>query len=70
MCQDQEMRDQRLLTVPEVAQRLHCHPTTVKNLIRHGHIESVKMGRSRRIPADAVDALIDRLRHPATMRPA
>jgi excisionase family DNA binding protein len=53
----------RLLTVKEVACALRLGPTTVWHLIMAGEIESVVCGRrARRVPPEAVDAYVARLR--------
>jgi excisionase family DNA binding protein len=51
-----------LLTVTQVADRLGCGRTFVDELIGTGELEAVKLGRLRRIPASALDALVQRLR--------
>jgi len=51
-----------LLTVREVAERLGCGRTFVYELISSGEIETVKLGRLRRVPVAALDALVERLR--------
>jgi excisionase family DNA binding protein len=51
-----------LLTVPEVAARLRLSAKTVWRLVAATEIESVKVGRLRRIPPEAVAAYIARLR--------
>ncbi|MFE5239931.1 MULTISPECIES: helix-turn-helix domain-containing protein [unclassified Streptomyces] len=43
-----------LLTVPEVMARLKLGRSTVYDLIRSRRLVSITIGRSRRIPADAV----------------
>ncbi|MEU3720908.1 MULTISPECIES: helix-turn-helix domain-containing protein [Streptomyces] len=43
-----------LLTVPEVMARLKLGRSTVYGLIRSRRLVSITIGRSRRIPADAV----------------
>ncbi|MFC9202554.1 helix-turn-helix domain-containing protein [[Kitasatospora] papulosa] len=43
-----------LLTVPEVMARLKLGRSTVYDLIRSRRLTSITIGRSRRIPADAV----------------
>ncbi|MGX1482995.1 excisionase family DNA binding protein [Streptomyces griseus] len=43
-----------LLTVPEVMARLKLGRSTVYDLIRSRRLVSIPIGRSRRIPADAV----------------
>ncbi|MFC8173832.1 helix-turn-helix domain-containing protein [Streptomyces sp. NPDC057325] len=48
-----------LLTVPEVMARLKLGRSTVYDLIRSRRLVSITIGRSRRIPADAVREFID-----------
>jgi excisionase family DNA binding protein len=45
----------RLLTVEEAARRLSLGRTTVYALLKTGEITSVRVGRLRRIPAEALD---------------
>lgn len=52
-----------LLTVEEAARRLHISRTTCFRLVLAGEIESVTVGRLRRVPADAVPAYVAKLRH-------
>ncbi|MFE2055382.1 helix-turn-helix domain-containing protein [Streptomyces sp. NPDC059446] len=47
-----------LLTVPEVMARLKLGRSTVYDLIRSRRLTSITIGRSRRIPADAVQDFI------------
>lgn len=47
-----------LLTVPEVMTRLRLGRSTVYDLIRSRRLISITVGRSRRIPADAVREFI------------
>jgi excisionase family DNA binding protein len=51
-----------LLTITDVAERLGCGRTFVYELISSGELETVKLGRLRRVPVAALDALIARLR--------
>jgi len=51
-----------LLTVEEAARRLQIGRTTCYGLIRSGELESVPVGRLRRVPADAVPEFVARLR--------
>jgi len=51
-----------LLTVREVAERLGCGRTFVYELISSAELETVKLGRLRRVPVAALDALVERLR--------
>ncbi|MEU7114968.1 helix-turn-helix domain-containing protein [Streptomyces sp. NPDC046182] len=48
-----------LLTVPEVMARLKLRRSTVYDLIRSRRLVSITIGRSRRVPADAVRDFID-----------
>ncbi|WP_017972913.1 excisionase family DNA-binding protein [Actinopolyspora halophila] len=52
---------QTLLTVEQAAHRLAIGRTHMFQLLRNGEIASVRIGRARRIPTDALDAYIDRL---------
>ncbi|MEU6001576.1 excisionase family DNA-binding protein [Streptomyces sp. NPDC047197] len=54
-----------LLTVEEAAQRLRIGRTTCFRLVITGEIESVTVGRLRRVPPDALPAFVSRLRHRA-----
>ncbi len=51
-----------LLTPIEAARRLSLAQSTLYQLLTRGEIESVKIGRCRRIPMDALTDYIDRLR--------
>ncbi|MFD1150465.1 helix-turn-helix domain-containing protein [Saccharothrix hoggarensis] len=50
-----------LLTAEEAAERLGVGRTTMYRLIGSGEIESVQIGRLRRIPVTAVDAYARKL---------
>jgi excisionase family DNA binding protein len=50
-----------LLTPEEAAELLSVGRTTVYDLIRLGALASVKIGKARRVPADAVRQYVDRL---------
>ena len=50
-----------LLTVEEAAQRLALGRTTVYALLKDGQISSVRIGRLRRIPVEALAAYTARL---------
>lgn len=58
----QELEGKLLLTVDEAAQRLGIGRSHAYIYVLRGEIESVKIGRSRRIPAEALDAFVERLR--------
>ncbi len=55
-------RDQILLAPERAADQLSVGRTTIYALIASGDLESVKIGRSRRIPVDALVAYVERLR--------
>ena len=55
-----------LLTVEEAATALRLSKGTVKKLIRSTELDSVKIGASRRIPADALTAYVEQLKAQAT----
>ncbi len=59
-----------LLTIEEAADQLGIGRTLVYALVKAGEVESVQIGRLRRIPADALPAFLDRLRGLAADRPA
>ena len=49
----------------EAAEALRVSRTRIYELIRGGQLESVKSGRNRRIPAEALDEYVARLRDEA-----
>lgn len=51
----------RLMTVPETASTLRLSRSSVYELIRGKQLEIVKIGRSTRVPAAAVDRLVEAL---------
>jgi excisionase family DNA binding protein len=51
-----------LLTVEEAAKRLGVGRTLMYALVKDGEIESVQIGRLRRIPADALFRYLEQLR--------
>jgi excisionase family DNA binding protein len=55
------MTEPRLLTVEEAAKRLGMGRSFVYELVLKGELGSVRLGRARRIPVEAVDAFVDRL---------
>lgn len=59
--QPRQMPERVLLTVEEAAERLGISRTTTFRLVRTGEIESVRIGRLRRIHVDAVNAYAARL---------
>lgn len=55
-----------LLTVEQAAHRLSVGRTVMYQLIRSGQIETVKIGRLRRIPTDALRRYVNSLGQTAT----
>lgn len=51
-----------VLTVEEAADRLRIGRTLMYALVSAGEVESVRIGRLRRIPTDALDSYLLRLR--------
>jgi excisionase family DNA binding protein len=48
-----------LLTAPEIAAQLHCHPKTALDMMSDGRITSVRIGRQRQARQSWVDAFVD-----------
>ncbi len=53
-----EPTEDRLLTVPEVAERLRVHPITVRRHIKAGRLRAVRFGRSVRVRASDLEAFL------------
>ena len=53
-----------LFTMEEAAEVLSVSRSTVYDLVRMRLLDTVLIGRSRRVPASALKELIDRLRAP------
>lgn len=51
-----------VLTIEEAAERLGIGRTLMYALVSAGEVESVRIGRLRRVPTDALDAYVMRLR--------
>lgn len=56
------MTQRLLLPVEEAGEVLGLKRSKMYELISEGKIESVKIGKSRRIPVDALEAYVARLR--------
>ncbi len=50
--------DRLLLTVPEAALRLGVGRSFLYGLLMSGEVESIKLGRSRRVPVTALDKFV------------
>jgi excisionase family DNA binding protein len=53
-----EVPDVRFLTVAEVAELMRVSKMTVYRLVHNGELPAVRVGRSFRVPEDAVDAYL------------
>jgi excisionase family DNA binding protein len=53
--------ERTLLSIGEAGEALHLGETKVKQLVASGELVSVKIGKSRRIPASAVQDFVNRL---------
>lgn len=51
-----------LVDVPEAGQRIGLGRTKTWELVRSGELESVRVGRRRLIPVDAIDQFVEQLR--------
>ena len=60
------MKDERLLRLPEVSERLSLSRTAIYRLMAQGVLRPVKIGGAIRFPASSVDALIEDLKEGAT----
>lgn len=56
-------REKLLLPPEDAADRISVSRTTIYGLMASGAIESVKIGRARRIPVEAIDSYVARLRN-------
>ncbi|MBW0113920.1 excisionase family DNA-binding protein [Pseudonocardia sp. KRD-169] len=59
---DQARPFRLVLTVEEAAERLGIGRTLMYALVAAGEVESVRIGRLRRIPTDALDSYVSTLR--------
>lgn len=53
-----ERASRQLLTLREVGVRLRRSLSSLKSDMRLGHLESVKIGHSRRVPIESVERMI------------
>lgn len=54
--------ESRLLRVPEVAERLSLSRSKVYQMMEAGQLGYLKFGKSRRVPLEAVEQLVQRSR--------
>jgi len=67
---DRQGGESRLLSVDDVSRTLGgITRRQVYRMLATGELESVKLGRRRLVPADAVEALINRLRNSSKQPP-
>jgi len=59
--------EKRLLTVAEAARRLGIGRSHAYIYVLRGELESVKLGRSRRVPVEAIEEFVERLRSEAEL---
>ena len=55
-------REPLLYTIPEAATALRISRTKLYELLDSGQVESIYIGRSRKVPAEALRIFIDSLR--------
>ena len=54
-----------LLRINDAAERLSLSRTNLYKLLTNGELESIKIGRSRLIPTDALESFVNRYRYEA-----
>ncbi len=59
-----------VLTIEQAAERLGIGRTLMYALVTSGEVESVTIGRLRRIPAECITEYVNRLRRQSTTLPA
>jgi excisionase family DNA binding protein len=59
-----------VLTIEQAAKRLGIGRTLMYALVMSGEVESVTIGRLRRIPADCLTEYVNRLRDQSTQLPS
>ena len=58
MASERDLSEVRFLTVAEVASIMRVSKMTVYRLVHSGEMPAVRVGRSFRVPEDAVDAYL------------
>lgn len=56
------MNARRLYSIEDTAKQLSLGKSKVESLVRDGQIETVKIGRRRLVPAEAIDDYVERLK--------
>ena len=59
-----------MLTVQEAAERVSCHPATIRRMIQRGQIPAVRVGSRWRVPSVSLEAtyLVSSLPAPTASR--
>jgi excisionase family DNA binding protein len=52
-------KNERLLTIQETARRMGVHPQTASKAIKSGAIPSIRVGSFLRVPAVALERMLD-----------
>lgn len=55
-----DFKDQRLVTVEELAERLSVHPRTIQRLVERQEIRAVRVGRQFRFRREWIEEWIQR----------
>ena len=63
------MNNDRLLTMKDLAEQLHCSRNHAERMVMSGAIASLKIGRSRRITPAAVREFIEQRQRVEMARP-
>ena len=58
MADNADLSDSKFLTVAEVAAMMRVSKMTVYRLVHNGELPAVRVGRSFRVPQDALDAYL------------
>ncbi|HNQ07727.1 MAG TPA: helix-turn-helix domain-containing protein [Tetrasphaera sp.] len=59
MSADRQLSEVKFLTVAEVAAIMRVSKMTVYRMVHGGELPAIRVGRSFRVPADAVDAYLE-----------
>ncbi len=60
------MTEDKLLTPPQVAQRLQVHERTVTQWLRRGHLRGFKIGKEWRVSSRDLEAFLEQSANVAT----